>query len=305
MKEPILQMRESVKSQGFRSQCSIRKSAGFIAGEFVFSLIVFSLLALLLTSELSRSFLTYRALQKKSVEVQAVEALRLELLSLVRDTDTFPFHISPTIGSDGKIISPTGELVALNSPFAPHEDSDSLTFIKLIQSSLLVNNYFSEETQTWRSCRSFSGTVEFTHPRWIIGFGISGLALFTGSITPHPQMEGCFLVRVTPFQTSLSPFHGTPPSPSQCTAFVAVSEIASLYVDRNSELRRLSYEQDHVIENQPVVTGMRPFTLELSDSPFSLTATPRGSTRPIHARSSMASINPALLALNLRRLARS
>lgn len=245
-------------------------SRGFTLMECLVALCVASIAALILSSALRFAGGTFQHASKAIYDRNASAALRAALENGIRALDRSRLAFSVSVWPSPRLMAygSPHPLYSLSGVSAPRAESDIASFIDLspLYAGTIIRSTVIGLNVTCYAC-GFAARPTSSQFRSYVALGVSGAVQLTGSA--RASGSGCL-----EFAGQAVPGLVSDPAtilPTSLLRLVPVEREYSLFVDASGQLRFASHTSSRILENQPLLSGLRRMRLTPLVTPWGTT----------------------------------
>lgn len=246
-------------------------SRGFTMMECLVALCVASIAALVASSALRSASGTFTHASRVILDRSAAASLRTALENGVRalDRSRLEFAVSVWPGPRSTARGALHPLSALSGTSAPRAGSDIISFVELspLHAGEILRSTVAGLEVTCYAC-GFTMRPAPSQFRSYVALGVSGAVQLVG--TARTTGTGCLELSAQAVPGLVS----DPGSvlPSSLHKLVPVEREYSLFIDTSGQLRLSSHTGSRILENQPLLSGLRSMRLTPLAGPQGITA---------------------------------
>jgi hypothetical protein len=179
------------------------------------------------------------------------------LRSAISDADRTRSNLGPFVVAQDRLAQDKHPLLSLGGTSAPRSGSDVLSVIEVspLHRGIVSSTSFQASTVSFFAC-SFAAVPYSDDFRSFVAVGPGGPTALVGELRRGTAGCGSFAGRAIPSilnQKDIVP-----------QGFIAVWPVRreySLFIDRSGQFRLVSHVGDRIIENQPIVRGLRSLSI--------------------------------------------
>ncbi|RMG44865.1 MAG: hypothetical protein D6719_01055 [Candidatus Dadabacteria bacterium] len=240
--------------------------------ERLLSLLIASITAAAILSALKVSLEHFQVITRNYSNTYRSERIKNEISRIVSSLDAHTLYIMPVIHKNGLIRLSDGtsfKAISNSKNHPPERNSSAISAITIDPERayrITERKTSASGSALLRACPIYKNNSADKRPiRAWLALGASGIIYSKGKSEPVAATDGCRKFYLKKAKSAVLP--SQPGDLLYSSFLIAVASEYTLYLDTYSTLRYASHPAAKLIENQPVITGLKSIDFHSSYSP--------------------------------------